>query len=770
MKKILLLIGFLTINLITFSQTRITKDTTFGGWNARISYIQGWHDSTELFININGLGEVGSDTAKARVYGPHYYQYINGNNALDIRLSDGLFRPQLVFVTLQQPSGYQQPQNVKPKVDLIYSRFKPKAKARHVMGLSNGGWVWHNFLYYEPTLGDYTYQNYFTSLVTIVGQMSDDNYGADPYAYPNYFGHGAKNGSYRVLGFEQVNDGRNIHRMIKKMIDSVGSTSRFGFLWTNFGDAGHGCCINTFYNPAQTNWTLSNADVQLSNGGDMNTLPIAGGQNIYQWALRQGDTSMVGETEPELEVEAGPNRTMTLPRSYTYLPGSAVHIGHTITGYNWTLQSGPNTPVYLASSTTNDTLFVNNLVAGTYVFRLTATNDLSATAYDEVTVTVNADYSCNIAAPVSYILNTTSPNEIYMTNASAQPWKGGDTLKIPGGTYTVIQIDSFGGDPCRDIIIQPIGDVIVTGSIRFAKDAHHFTIDGRRGAIRQSITAKNLAVGMVSHATFRNLKLGPNPDGVGIYMKKDPDPGHFYTYYQSYTMRKLTIDSCDLKNIEGEGMYVGPTGPNGDVYHDNIIPIRLDSVTISNCTTDSTGWDGIQLSGALNGAKIFNNRVTNFGLLDISSQRAGIILGGTTRGDVYNNFVKDGTGNGIQVFGYGVINLYNNEIDNVGNTGTEQSMYGSASGSSVESVPNQALKIYNNLIKYPKSQGAMDFRSTGNGDVADVHDNYFCIGSPPGNWQTLHIKFQQGVNNVNNIISCSFPATDCNCFRGLIKF
>jgi len=103
---------------------------------------------------------------------------------------------------------------------------------------------------------------------------------------------------------------------------------------------------------------------------------------------------------------------------------------------------------------------------------------------------------------------------------------------------------------------------------------------------------------------------------------------------------------------------------------------------------------------------------------------------------------------------------------------SQQSMYGSASGSSIEVVPDQALEIYNNLIKNPKSLGAMDFRDDNdNGEVANVHDNYFCIPSAPGNWKTLYIKFAQGYTDTNNILACEYPSpSNCNCFIGLINF
>jgi hypothetical protein len=44
----LLTIFFLVISFATFSQTYVTKDTTIDGWLARISYVAGRTDSTNL--------------------------------------------------------------------------------------------------------------------------------------------------------------------------------------------------------------------------------------------------------------------------------------------------------------------------------------------------------------------------------------------------------------------------------------------------------------------------------------------------------------------------------------------------------------------------------------------------------------------------------------------------------------------------------------------------------------------------------------------------
>jgi ribosomal protein L14 len=84
---------------------------------------------------------------------------------------------------------------------------------------------------------------------------------------------------------------------------------------------------------------------------------------------------------------AGSDRSITLPTSYTTLTGSGSDIGGTITGYQWTKISGPSgaSIVNPASATTQ----VNMLLAGEYQFQLTVTDNSGATATDQVQVTVN---------------------------------------------------------------------------------------------------------------------------------------------------------------------------------------------------------------------------------------------------------------------------------------------------------------------------------------------------------------------------------------------
>lgn len=94
----------------------------------------------------------------------------------------------------------------------------------------------------------------------------------------------------------------------------------------------------------------------------------------------------VEATDPGLPVvDAGGDEVVTLPASSVVLTGTATDEG-AVMATVWTQQSGPNTATLSGASTLS--LTASGLVQGSYVFRLTATDDESHTADDEVNVTV----------------------------------------------------------------------------------------------------------------------------------------------------------------------------------------------------------------------------------------------------------------------------------------------------------------------------------------------------------------------------------------------
>src|SRR6185295_6535250 len=90
----------------------------------------------------------------------------------------------------------------------------------------------------------------------------------------------------------------------------------------NIGNGTH-CCWNTDYDPNQHNWqSFAPMGPYIATGTDTNsrgTYKI--GSSIFQWMLRQGDTSMVGGTSDNVTSNAGSNQTRAANTTSTTLNG-----------------------------------------------------------------------------------------------------------------------------------------------------------------------------------------------------------------------------------------------------------------------------------------------------------------------------------------------------------------------------------------------------------------------------------------------------------------
>jgi len=136
---------------------------------------------------------------------------------------------------------------------------------------------------------------------------------------------------------------------------------------------------------------------------------------------------------------AGTDQAITLPSNSVVIAGSGTDADGSITTYTWTLFSGP--AATLANQNTS-TLTASNLVAGTYIFRLTVTDNQGATGVDNVTVTVqpaavNQSPLVDVGPDFSLTLPTNSTS-IFATASdpdgtiSTYAW-----LKISGPTATL---------------------------------------------------------------------------------------------------------------------------------------------------------------------------------------------------------------------------------------------------------------------------------------------------------------------------------------------
>ncbi|WP_290709161.1 PKD domain-containing protein, partial [Flavihumibacter sp. CACIAM 22H1] len=168
---------------------------------------------------------------------------------------------------------------------------------------------------------------------------------------------------------------------------------------------------------ASYQWTQVNGPTTATIGAanSANTTVSGLAEGIYTFRLRATDNdgasgidemtvtvNAAASTNQPPVAAAGSNRTITLPTNSVALNGTGTDADGSIAAYRWTQVSGPSTalinPVTAASTT------VSGLVEGTYVFRLTVTDNDGATNSDETTVVVKP-------APV--------PNEAPVANAGS---------------------------------------------------------------------------------------------------------------------------------------------------------------------------------------------------------------------------------------------------------------------------------------------------------------------------------------------------------------
>jgi hypothetical protein len=136
---------------------------------------------------------------------------------------------------------------------------------------------------------------------------------------------------------------------------------------------------------------------------------------------------------------AGDNQTIQLPKSSLTLIGSGTTHNGNITGYLWSLVSGPNVPVITQPSSA--TTSITDFIAGTYIFQLLVTDDAGLTDVDTTTVVVNAAETQVLTLQPSnnnderhlFGNGTTIDNSTHATELDAATWTtGGETVFVRG--------------------------------------------------------------------------------------------------------------------------------------------------------------------------------------------------------------------------------------------------------------------------------------------------------------------------------------------------
>lgn len=202
----------------------------------------------------------------------------------------------------------------------------------------------------------------------------------------------------------------------------------------------------------------------------------------------------------------------------------------------------------------------------------------------------------------------------------------------------------------------------------------------------------------------------------GIYAKTDPDCTLEATR-EKFTFYNLSIHDCYLHHIQDEGFYIGSskfTGqylPNCDT---TVLPHLMENVRIYNNLIENTGWDGLQVSSSVGDCQIYNNKIYFDSQRESTYQMSGILIGGGSNCDCYNNQIFDGKGDGIDVFGSGAMKIYNNLIVRAGRSFKPNDQTESRHGIFIGNSPDQSISdntLIHNTIISPKTTGIRYFNA-----------------------------------------------------------
>jgi poly(3-hydroxybutyrate) depolymerase len=250
---------------------------------------------------------------------------------------------------------------------------------------------------------------------------------------------------------------------------------------------------------------------------DPNWRSNAHNKNIYEWMLQYQRTSDTPAAPNQLpSANAGNDIITTLPADSVQLNGSGSDSDGTITSYEWKKISGPSGDSIQQDSSAQT--WVRHLAQGTYHYELKVTDNVGASSFDTVMVTVNA-------APVV--------NQLPFLDA------GPDrviTLPLDSVSLVAAALDSDGSiatyewskisGPSSYRISAPTESQTLVDSLKQGVYQFRMTVTDSDGA-SVSDTVSIQVNAPVNNCNGAKIYFNPGPDG-GQYITGDPTVGGWY--------------------------------------------------------------------------------------------------------------------------------------------------------------------------------------------------------------------------------------------------
>ncbi|MEM9691374.1 MAG: right-handed parallel beta-helix repeat-containing protein [Myxococcota bacterium] len=234
----------------------------------------------------------------------------------------------------------------------------------------------------------------------------------------------------------------------------------------------------------------------------------------------------------------------------------------------------------------------------------------------------------------------------------------GDVLCLASGARGRLTLEGVVGTEAAPVVLTNCdGRVTFDDQIRVWGSAHvHITGTGADSemwgiAIRAPLRAQAIDLSQLSTAIeIDHVEISAS-NFAGIMAKTDNAD------IQAFTQEGPRIHHNYVHDVNGEAFYVGNSF-YGDTQAHSVVGVEVrDNIVIN------TGWDGIQVGAADEGAVIADNYIENTGIgTGDFQQRNGIQVGAGTRGRCTGNVIIRTGAHGIIVIGLGDTTVDNNLI------------------------------------------------------------------------------------------------------------
>lgn len=315
----------------------------------------------------------------------------------------------------------------------------------------------------------------------------------------------------------------------------------------------------------------------------------------------------------------------------------------------------------------------------------------------------------------------THPSGEWRISGEEQDFQPGDVICLEAGERGPLRIEHVHGTAENPIIIINSGGQVVTEEYSYginvaasshlrltgSGDPEHFY--GIRaggtvyvGSLSTDIEVDHIEVYVASFAGFM-IKTDPSCD---------PD-----TWRENFVMKNVSVHDNYAHNTgDGEGFYIGYSN-FGDVSKTcdgeeiTVQAHAIEGLEMYNNITYDTGAEGIQVGAATENVRVYNNKVQLYGQRPFANfQNNGVQIGEGTGGLFYNNWIEEGSGNGLILLGRADNIIFNNFIINPGGFGIFTDERGDPVGT--------GFKFFNNTIINPGDDGLRIY-------AEQVEMNYF---------------------------------------------